>query len=115
MIILKEKDNAFIKEKNAIELDKTKNIDKINENILNNNMKFEENTNKLKNDFAEKKQQFLNDQELKNFKNEIEARKKIMELDFQKQQQEQMIQMMMQQMMFNNQFNQFNQFNQSNS
>ena len=71
-------------------------------------MNFEEKTNKLKNDFAEKKQKFLNDQETKNFKNEIEARKKIMELDFQKQQQEQMIHMMMQQMIFNNQFNNSN-------
>jgi DNA-directed RNA polymerase subunit E'/Rpb7 len=72
---------------------------------MKNNLEFERNTNKLKNDYEEEKQKFLNNQKVNNFKNEINARKRIMELDFQKQQQQQMIQMMMQQMMLNNQFN----------
>ena len=42
---LKERHIEFIKEKNAIQLDKLKNRDVINENIIKHNLKFEKNTN----------------------------------------------------------------------
>ena len=93
-------------EKNKIKLDKQKIIDDIKINIKKDNNKFEEDKLDLKNEFEEKKAKILNDAERRNLINEIEATKKMRDIDLKRQEQEQMLEMFMRQMMCNNQLNQ---------
>lgn len=101
---LKKKEIEYNKEKNDMEINKLKIDMSIKDNIQKDYFDFQEKKIKMKNDFDEKIQNLLNQNELDDFKNDMEYEKKLMALQEEKLEQDYMIQMMMQNMM-NNQFN----------